>query len=276
VRYIVATHLHGDHTQGLPGYRKLYPQADIISGAKTRALMVELGPARVKAAVDAIPGSIENYRRRLDQSKTEDEKAYYREMIAQSRAFQEEMRNVPVELPNVTFDAQMTIHDRNRDLHLEFRGRGHTAGDIVVYCPQTKVIASGDLLHGFFPTIGDGYPSDWPATLRSMSELGFEKVIGGHGGVQPTADRLSQLRAYFEELLEIVSKARQQGTPLEQLLRSVTPASLKTLSQGGYGDYLTNEVKRHDFRVHLVAPGEVMARGVRDNLTAVYRNYQRA
>ncbi len=276
VRYIVATHLHGDHTQGLPGYRKLYPQADIISGVKTRALMVELGPARLKAAVDAIPGSIENYRRRLDQSKTEDEKTYYREMIAQSRAFQEEMRNVPVELPNVTFDAQMTIHDRNRELHLEFRGRGHTAGDIVVYCPQTKVIASGDLLHGFFPTIGDGYPSDWPATLRSMSELGFEKVIGGHGGVQQTADRLGQLRAYFEELLEIVSKARQQGTPLEQLLREVTPASLKTLSQGGYGDYLTGEVKRHDFRVHLVAPSEVMARGVRDNLTAVYRNYQRA
>jgi len=276
VRYVITTHLHGDHTQGLPGYRKLYPSADIVSSAKTRELLVELGPQRLKAAVDAIPASIENLRKRLDAARTAEEKAYFQEMIAQSRAFLEEMRNMPVELPNMTFDEHMTIHDKGHDLQLSFRGRGHTAGDIVVFCPQKKVIASGDLLHGFFPTIGDGYPRDWPATLRSMSELSFQQVIGGHGGVQHSPDRLPQLRAYFEEMLELVARAKERGTPLERLLQGVTPASLKTLAQGGYGDYLTAEVKRCDFRVHLDTPAQVFARGVRDNLTAVYRNYDRA
>jgi glyoxylase-like metal-dependent hydrolase (beta-lactamase superfamily II) len=276
VRYVVTTHMHGDHTQGLPGYRKLYPNIEIISGAKTRDLLVELGPARLKSAVNAIPGSIEGFERRLDNAKTDEEKAWLREMIAQSRAFLEEMRNVPVELPNITFDDHMVIHDKAHELRLAFRGRGHTAGDIVVYCPQKKVIASGDLCHGFFPNIGDGYPSDWPATLRSIDQLEFDKVCGGHGGVQPTRDRVPQLRAYFEEMLEIVARAKQQGTPLEQLQREVTPASLKTLAQGGYGDYLTAEVKRHDFRVRLSTPVEVMSRNVRDNLAAVFRNYERS
>jgi glyoxylase-like metal-dependent hydrolase (beta-lactamase superfamily II) len=52
-----------------------------------------------------------------------------------------------------------------------------------VYCPSKKVIASGDLLHSFFPTIGDGYPRDWPGTLHSIGQLEFQNVIGGHGGV---------------------------------------------------------------------------------------------
>jgi cyclase len=274
VRYVVATHLHGDHTQGLPAYRSISPTAGIIASTRTRAMLAEQGTAKLKAAVDAIPGSIDNLSRRLSAAKTAEEKAYYREMIDQSRAFLEEMRNVPVELPNVTFDDQLTLHDKAHDLHLSFRGRGHTAGDIVVHCPSKKVIASGDLLHSFFPTIGDGYPSDWPGTLRSIEQLEFQKVIGGHGGVLQSSARAGQLRNYLEELLDIVARAKRDGVPLERLQPTVTPASLKTL-QGGYGDYLAGEVKKRDFRVQLSTQAEVMARGVRDNLSAVYRNYER-
>jgi cyclase len=274
VRYVVTTHLHGDHTQGLPAYRGIAPKADIVACARTRDLLVQVGPSRLKAAVDAVPRSIENLRERLAAAKSAEEKAYYEEMIAQSRAFLEEMRNVAVELPNVTFADRLTIHDKAHDLHLSFRGRGHTAGDIVVFCPQKKVIASGDLLHSFFPTIGDGYPRDWPGTLRSMSELEFGHVVGGHGGVQHTNQRLGQLTSYFEELIEIAGRAKQEGMPLDRLQETVTPATLKSLG-GGYGEYLAGEVKRLDFRVHLNTPAEVMARGVKDNLSAVYRNFDR-
>jgi len=274
VRYVVATHLHGDHTQGLPAYRSISPTAEIIASGKTRAMLAEFGAAKLKAAVDAVPGSIDNLSRRLSSAKTAEERAYYQEMIDQSRAFLEEMRNVPVELPNVTFDDQLTLHDKAHDLHLSFRGRGHTAGDIVVHCPSKKVIASGDLLHSFFPTIGDGYPSDWPGTLRSIETLEFQKVIGGHGGVLQASSRAGQLRNYLEELLEIVARAKQNGVPLDRLQQTVTPASLKTL-QGGYGDYLGSEVKKHDLRAHLNTQAEVIARGVRENITAVYRNYER-
>jgi len=132
-----------------------------------------------------------------------------------------------------------------------------------------------ELLHSFFPTIGDGYPRDWPGTLRSIGELEFQKVIGGHGGVLESPARARQMRDYLEELLEIVARAKHDGVPLDRLQQTITPASLKTL-QGGYGDYLAGEVKKHDFRVYLSTQSEVMARGVRDNLSAVYRNYERA
>src|SRR4051794_25467769 len=81
VRYVVATHMHGDHTQGLPAYRRIAPGGSIIASAKTWSLMAELGPARLKAAVDAVPGSIESLSRRLSSAKTTEEREYYREMI---------------------------------------------------------------------------------------------------------------------------------------------------------------------------------------------------
>lgn len=274
VRYVVATHVHGDHTQGLAGYRQISPVVEMIASARTRALLAQSGAARMKSAVDGAARSVENLSQRLAQAKTAEEKAWCQEMISQTRAFQEEMRSLPLELPNVTLDDHLTIHDKAHELHLSFRGRGHTAGDIVVFCPSKKVIASGDLLHSFFPTIGDGYPREWPGTLRSIQELDFQRVIGGHGSVLESRDRAGQMRAYLEELVEIVARAKHDGVPIDRLQQTITAASLKTL-QEGYGDYLTESVKKHDFRLQLNTPAEVMARGVRDNITAVYRNFDR-
>jgi cyclase len=276
VRYVVATHVHGDHTQGLPAYRSIAPGANIVSSTRTWNLLSATGPSRLKGATEAARRSLENSQQQFSKSRTAEEKAYWSEMISQTRGFIDETKNPSLELPDVTFDDHLVIHDKAHELRLAFRGRGHTAGDIVVFCPEKKTLASGDLLHSFFPVIGDGYPSDWPATLRSIGELPFESVVGGHGGVQQTPVRLGQLRAYLEELIETVSRAKQQGIPLDRLQDTVTPASLKTLDQGGYGDFLAGQVKKYDFRAHLSTPAEVVARNVRDNVSAVFRNLDRA
>jgi hypothetical protein len=125
------------------------------------------------------------------------------------------------------------------------------------------LVASGDLVHGFFLATGDGYPRQWPTTLRSLGELEFEKVLGGHGCAQHTCEPLGQFRAYLEELDEVVSRAKQSGVPLDRVQETATPSSLNSLA-GGYDDYLAGKANRHDFRVHLNTAAEVMARGVRD------------
>src|SRR5436309_9630651 len=38
VRYVVATHVHGDHTHGLAGYREISPSVDMIASARTRSV----------------------------------------------------------------------------------------------------------------------------------------------------------------------------------------------------------------------------------------------
>jgi hypothetical protein len=39
--------------------------------------------------------------------------------------------------------------DTAGDIHIEFHGRAHTAGDIAGFSPQKRVVASGDVIIGF-------------------------------------------------------------------------------------------------------------------------------
>jgi glyoxylase-like metal-dependent hydrolase (beta-lactamase superfamily II) len=270
VRYIVNTHFHWDHVQGNAAYRKIAPGADIISSTVTRQLIAEQGPARAKASLEQVPKAIEDYRQRLSAAKSAPERAYYQTMISGSQAYLAELKSLAFELPNITFATDLVIHDKAHQFHLAFRGRGHTAGDIVVYCPQKKVVAAGDLLHGFLPYFDDGYPQEWPATLRSCGDFAFERVIGGHGGVQHTRERLPQMAAYISELVEAVAKGKQAGRTVQQLQETITPATLKSLGSGGYGRYVGATLVKYYPEATQRTPAEALASGVRGNVASVF------
>jgi cyclase len=273
VRYLVNTHFHFDHVGGNSEYRKIAPRADIIASTVTRNVLAESGAARMKQIVDAVAASVENSQKRLAAAKTPREKEHVQRELAEARAFLAEMKGFSQELPNVTFDQNLVIHDKAHQLHLAFRGRGHTAGDIVVFCPEKKVIATGDLLHGFMPYIGDGYPREWPATLRSVGEFPFDHAIGGHGRVQ-TRERLPQMAAYIEELTEAVVKGKEQGRTVEQLQQSITPTSLKSLA-GGYGEAAATEITKYYFDSLLMSPAEALAGAVKENVASTFKALER-
>jgi glyoxylase-like metal-dependent hydrolase (beta-lactamase superfamily II) len=271
IRWVVNTHFHGDHVLGNPAYKRIAPRADIVSSTVTRNLIAERDPDQVKSFRDAMPKALEDYRTKLAAAKTAEEKGYYERMVSQTSAFMSEMRDYALELPSMTFQDNLVLHDKAHELHLAFRGRGHTAGDIVVFCPQKKVIASGDLAHGFLPYIGDGYPREWPRTLKSVEEFDFAQVIGGHGAAQHGRDRMVQMHAYLEELAAAVETGKRDGRTVEELQRTITPASLKSLQRDGYGEFVSASIIRYGGGLPGRTPAEVLAAGVKDNVAATYR-----
>ncbi|MGH9662536.1 MAG: hypothetical protein ACRD96_28565, partial [Bryobacteraceae bacterium] len=160
--------------------------------------------------------------------------------------------------------------DSAHDLHLAFRGRAHTAGDIAVYCPQKKVLATGDCLHGFLPYLADAYPLEWPRTLHAWAEFDFEHVIPGHAAVQHTRDRLYHMSAYIEELTERVVRGKREGRSAAELAGSITPSSLATLERNGYGDFVAAGIAAN----RLLPPGtrapDILSSGVKDNIAQIY------
>jgi glyoxylase-like metal-dependent hydrolase (beta-lactamase superfamily II) len=275
VRYVVNTHFHWDHSQGSPAYRKIAPHADILSSTATRRLIAELGPARARESVEGAVRSIEDYQKQLAAAKTPREKQHWERMIADSRAYIAEMRDYTPELPNVTFDDHLVLHDKAHELHLLWKGRGHTAGDVMVFCPEKKVIASGDLLHCFLPFIADGYPREWPRTLRSAGELEFDHVIGGHGDVQQGHERLLQKADYIEELTAAVAAGKQRGRTVGQLQKEITPTALRTLSAGPYGEFVAAQMIRYDASFALETPAGVLAKGLEQNIAACWKALER-
>lgn len=269
VRYVVNTHFHWDHTQGNPTYRKIAPHADIISSTTTRNLIAELGATRCKATVEQATASLDGYRQKLASAKTPQEKQYYQLMVSGSTAFIAEMKDYVPELPNITFENALVLHDKAHELHLAFRGRGHTAGDIVLFCPQKKVIATGDLLHGWLPNFMDGYPKDWAHTLDTVAEFPFERAGGGHGGPQ-SREIIGRMGGYIRELTEAVDAGKRRGQTLPALQSALTPATLKSLG-GGYGEALQEQMKRFSINTMITPPAQALADGIKGNIADIFR-----
>lgn len=276
VRFIVNSHFHWDHTQGNPSYRRIAPHADLLASEATRRLLSENGAARLTESVEQARKSVQSYKENLASAKTEAEKAHWQMMLRDANDYIAEMRNYKPELPNITFERDLVMHDRSHDLHLAFRGRGHTGGDVVVFCPQKKIVATGDLLHGFAPYLADAYPRDWPRTLHYVAEFGFDRVIGGHGGVQPTRDRLYQMAAYIEELTEIVARRKRDGVPLERVQRETSPQSLKSLSRGDYGRFISESSVKHRPQPPGVTAASLLPGMVSENIAHIYAAIDRA
>ena len=271
VRYIVASHFHWDHSQGLPAYRREAPRADLISSEVTRRMIDGESVPRLKQQLELAGRQAEDYKRRASTATGEDKQTWQR-MARETEAYITEMKSFTPELPNVTLSRDLILHDKAHDLHIAFRGRAHTQGDIAVFCPQKKVLASGDALHASTPFIGDGYPRDWPRTLLEFAAFEFDAIAPGHGAVQQGKTILYQMARYIEELTIVVERARVRGRTVEQTKAEVTVASLKSLADGSYGE----KVGRTILAYRMIAPPrptmeQVLADAVRTNVEQVYQ-----
>jgi len=272
VRYLVNSHFHWDHTQGDAAYKKANAKLQIITSDATKQLMKQLQRDRLKESLDSVPGLIDAVRSRLGRATTSEEREWCNEQLRQLTAYQEEMKSYPLELPTVSFARTHLIKDRSGELQLAFNGKAHTAGDVQVFSPSKKVVASGDSIIGFLPNLNDGFPRPWPKTIDTVGAWKFDQIIAGHGPVQHGRARMGQFRDYIEDLTVRVERAKKAGTPLAELQKSITPASLPTLQSGGFGSFVAGNLDKYTVYLGERTPLEDRLTG---NIAAIYNNLDR-
>ena len=91
----------------------------------------------------------------------------------------------------------MTVYLGSREIRLLLLGRGHTAGDVVVYLPQERVVATGDLLVENTSYMGDAFFTEWIDTIETLKKLDFDTVLPGHGQAFTGKAKLDHWQAYL-------------------------------------------------------------------------------
>ena len=130
-------------------------------------------------------------------------------------------------LPTRTYDDHFSLTLGGVEVRLMHFGNAHTDGDSIVYFPDLKVVAVGDLLAG--PPEPDyaagGSLAGWGPVLGEVLKLDFDVVVPAKG---PTVTR-ADLVAYKARIETLVSRARtlvKNGVPKERLLVQLETADL--------------------------------------------------
>jgi len=188
IRFVVNTDHHPDHTIG-----NFWMPGEVVSHAGTRHRLLEDAPT--------------------------DE--YLKDLIARiDPPALPLMDDYQVRVPNVVFDSEMTIYVGDVSLELTFQP-GHTANSLLAYCPQDRVLFTGDIFcEAGLPSFQDSRVADWFSALDAVEAIDFELLVPGHGDV---ADRsaIERYRSQGREVVQEVAAAIAAGHDCDQAMDEI-------------------------------------------------------
>jgi cyclase len=217
VTTVINTHFHFDHAHGNQIFG---PGVQIIGHEFTRRALLDDPMSKPLYQgfynFKTLEAQIETLKKRVasEQNPAAREKLQIQlTSLENNYASQKELRPTP---PNVTLTTQMTLFRDDREIQIRYLGRGHTAGDVVVYLPKEKAVITGDLLTSSTSNMSDSYPLEWAATLEELKKLDFDTVIPGHGEAFTDKAKIDYFQAYLRDVWTTVGALKMQGVSAEE------------------------------------------------------------
>ena len=240
VRYLVNTHWHGDHNIGNAVYAAEFPGLSIISTPFTRQAMNDYVPKMLEMQQKAYPRAMERYKKALQAGAkpdgtpmTEQEKRFTSGLLEVMGGLVPQLQGIGYWGPNVTFNAQMNIDLGGREVSIFWPGNANTAGDAVVYVPDQKLLATGDILVWPTPYATDSYIASWVNVMDKLLAMDVSTIIPGHGPVMHDKSYMQTVRRLLADLNDQTGQAVAQGLSLDETKKKVTMQSYKDqLTQG--------------------------------------------
>ena len=221
IRYVVNSHYHFDHSHGNQIYG---PEVDIIGHQFARDMILagksQDSPAR-EFFVGGIPNAIKTLEERLKTATDDKTRETVQNQLDIQRNHLEGTNAVTPTPPNVTLTQSMTVFLGSREVRLLFLGRGHTAGDVVVYLPQERLVATGDLLVENTSYMGDAFFTEWVDTIEALKKVDFETVLPGHGQAFTGKAKLDHWQAYLKDFWAQAQKFHKARVPWEEAAKQV-------------------------------------------------------
>jgi glyoxylase-like metal-dependent hydrolase (beta-lactamase superfamily II) len=196
IKYVLLSHYHAVRVLGASAYT----DAEIITSDVTRDLIVERGQQDMDSEIGRFP-----------------------------RLFRA-VESVPgLTWPTLTFARQMSVWLGKREVRIMHLGRAHTAGDVVAYVPDARVVFSGDLVeYRSACYCGDAHFTDWPATLDRLAALDSVALVPGRGAALASPERaaegITMTRDFLSTLYGSVGASVADGLSLKQAFAAARKA----------------------------------------------------
>ena len=105
------------------------------------------------------------------------------------------------------------------EIDLLFLGRAHTGGDLEVYLPREKILFMSEVFSNrIFPSMANGYPTEWVAALKKAEQMDVAWFVPAHGFVDSAPVMREEVRNYrlaLERIIAEGTRLHDAGTSLE-------------------------------------------------------------
>ncbi len=230
IKYLILTHAHGDHTNGIAGFPK---DIKIIAHTNMAVNYQEFNQANITHYKNKVlPEHLANLKIKLDsiEIKESDE---YKELIDNyntSVDYYEDIKQIEFRKPDITFEDFYLLKLAGERVVLEYVGPGHTSNNIVVKFSNHNVIHTGDLVfNGSFPYLITEHGVDvynWIRILDDLYKENIYTVIPGHGEVGRKIV-LKYQSDYFKDLSHKIENLMDTGLDLEEIKNKIKPADFR-------------------------------------------------
>ena len=96
------------------------------------------------------------------------------------------------------------------EVQVLFLGRAHTGGDLEVYLPGEKILFMSEVFSNrIFPSMANGYPSEWLDTLKRAEQMEAAVYVPAHGFIDSPAILKEEERNYRSALERVFAEGRR-------------------------------------------------------------------
>ena len=207
VTHIVVSHWHQDHSWGISELLKAFPGAEVIAHRNTRDTLAVRAEADEAGVRDLAPQMRDSLTGLLTQELAADRRLRVQQALIDIPVLDREWKRLTTTVPTRVFDQMLVLAQGARRIELLHLGLGNTDGDIVMWLPAERIVATGDLVVRPTPYGFGSYPTAWADTLRALKALGPALIVPGHGDLQRDT-------AYVDLLIETLQLVAVQMAPL--------------------------------------------------------------
>lgn len=194
VKVVINTHHHGDHTFG----NAAFPGAKVISSEMCRKLLIE-NEGEWLGIIQGVLG------RKLPNTRA----------VPASEVYASKTKT------DVTLDGVK--------LTFWVPEAAHTAGDMMIWLPDDKVLVGGDILvNQTTPVFRDAQVKKWIETLAEVKAMPAQTIIPGHGPLMTTQD-VAKLHERMARLYAGIEAGYKAGLSDSEIRRKLDLSEWKPL-----------------------------------------------
>lgn len=224
ITHVAISHWHGDHSLGDYVVLAKYPKAEVIAHEFTAAY--NAGPNGEKVEPRDLKGEAE-YRTSIETALATGKRAdgttvsptvraFYVDLLANFETVSQELERRQTIAPTRTMTDRLVIDLGGRTAELRRIAPGNTKGDMFLWLPEEKLLATGDIVvrptpYGFY-----SYPRSWAGVLRQLKALGATTIVPGHGDVMTDYSYLDLLAETMDLVADQVDPAVKAGKTLDE------------------------------------------------------------